>query len=762
MIGGHPFRFPSLMTREASRQTSRLVDGICTAAVAFAGAFVFIPPLFHLLIGWSVIPLDSKISLVAPMVAWLIAWFIPERTARSILQVTAALAFLATPLVITDPGVYPWLPHNFSAFAVAFMAAFALPWIAALVAIMCSAGLMYLVNVSPTPEIIVTQPDLMGGLAGPLLVVFVMPSLLLLRVRWSSSAAQVDAETKKARQAAESSVLAVRAQSSRDAVDRKIHETLLNTLASISTANTLGPETVRRTCEADLERIDAMVEAHPSDLVGLVRGAVSTVELTGHRVFVHVSDNAALPDSVSNVLRDAIVEALRNVVRHARATTVTVTAMRVLSDVYVTIEDDGVGLSGNDRARFGMRNALYSSISAISGTVILHSSDRPGTTVEIRVPVNQATRPTEDMTYGLDLLLGSVLNRLAIACMTLFGIIAVPFAVQSLPNPWLNGAAYALLAAVVLALAWWWHSSARTWLAVASLACILIATAVAAASFGSCSQIVGYGWLLMIIGGCSVLPILAFTRTVTRVSLLAAYYGYVFWAYTTTPPGCAIEVANQGLSTIAYVTLAVVVLTVLTTVFDRAHAESVTAWQLSLATEASRIEQQAMNERWAQVNQETWSLMRGIVAFEVDPLDPQVQQLAVLEEARLRSLLSIAAVESAPLNASLQRALLDASQAQVAMTVNAFDLAPDAPPLLDATHSVLRSVFAAATGGHVLLTLTDQEILISASKAAIDQGLQRARSLELVAEPLEASQDQRAVLRIEESALQEDAFALHQ
>jgi two-component system sensor histidine kinase UhpB len=81
-------------------------------------------------------------------------------------------------------------------------------------------------------------------------------------------------------------------------------------------------------------------------------------------------------------------EALNNVVKHARATTVTVAIERTSDDLVLTIHDDGTGMSAGDRRKsksfglIGMRERAY----ILGGDFSVESQPGAGTTIRISLP----------------------------------------------------------------------------------------------------------------------------------------------------------------------------------------------------------------------------------------------------------------------------------------------------------------------------------------------------------------------------------------
>ena len=106
-------------------------------------------------------------------------------------------------------------------------------------------------------------------------------------------------------------------------------------------------------------------------------------------------EKVALAEDVVMQLMRMLQEAVTNVVKHARAQTITVSARVAQGVLQVVVQDDGVGLpaptdTGDpvDRSHRGLRN-LYQRAAQMGGAVVVRSQTPPlaGTVVEISLPM---------------------------------------------------------------------------------------------------------------------------------------------------------------------------------------------------------------------------------------------------------------------------------------------------------------------------------------------------------------------------------------
>jgi signal transduction histidine kinase len=112
---------------------------------------------------------------------------------------------------------------------------------------------------------------------------------------------------------------------------------------------------------------------------------VSRISIPGQR-----SEDSGLTPDLETAIYRVIQEALTNVVKHARASTVRVSVGLSDGHVVAEVEDDGVGFDpASKTAGFGlagMRERVY-----LAGGTIDIASTQPGTRITVRLPVGGTT-----------------------------------------------------------------------------------------------------------------------------------------------------------------------------------------------------------------------------------------------------------------------------------------------------------------------------------------------------------------------------------
>jgi signal transduction histidine kinase len=114
---------------------------------------------------------------------------------------------------------------------------------------------------------------------------------------------------------------------------------------------------------------------------------------------IGLSDRPLSP-SVETALYRVVQEALTNVLKHARATRVSVVAERREGEVRLIVEDDGAGFDGEtvrgrkDRRERGLGLVgIREGVQTLGGTVTVESAPSRGTSVFVRIPAAEGERP---------------------------------------------------------------------------------------------------------------------------------------------------------------------------------------------------------------------------------------------------------------------------------------------------------------------------------------------------------------------------------
>lgn len=148
-------------------------------------------------------------------------------------------------------------------------------------------------------------------------------------------------------------------------------------------------EEIRHTV-VDVRRLVEGLRPPALDELGLAAACTQAVErLTGEAglaASVHAGDDLpALPAAVEVAAYRIVVEAVTNIVRHARARHCHVTLALAATALAVTITDDGIGLA--TCGHYGNGLAIMRERAEELGGTVTVSDASPGVTVQARLPV---------------------------------------------------------------------------------------------------------------------------------------------------------------------------------------------------------------------------------------------------------------------------------------------------------------------------------------------------------------------------------------
>ncbi|MDT0203421.1 ATP-binding protein [Nocardioides sp. AE5] len=228
---------------------------------------------------------------------------------------------------------------------------------------------------------------LLLGTAGTLV------AALTMRLSWDAMASRVDhREEVAARERERAAVWRVTAAELAED-SRVLHDSVVNTLAALAAGGSVvqaGAE-VRARCARDARTARALmagrsVEYRPLDTVAGSGLAVARTGLDDEE-FRRLADQLA-PKRLRAFL-GALDELTRNVVKHARATAVTVDVRRHGNQVRLTVRDDGVGFVPAPVPGRGLAESVISRVEAVDGWVEIDTAPGRGTTVHVEMPLTR-------------------------------------------------------------------------------------------------------------------------------------------------------------------------------------------------------------------------------------------------------------------------------------------------------------------------------------------------------------------------------------
>jgi len=713
----------------------RASAGQLSTRIRFGGvvaglAAVFIPAVLTLAVQWPVASTLDILTVAIPTALVLIGWTARRWDVRVALTSLGVYAYLTGIAVLDTPSSITWPPIASATFAASVVVISGTTGMWGILGIVASASLCAIGVIVPPTSTFNISVDLLGGWITPLVDIGLGLSFFIVLRIWDTRAALLDDEIGAIRETHRAALESAESGAARARVDRRIHETVLNTLNALLVSE--SRDRMIAQCQQDRASLRRSVDAPGTVISSVLQAACSKVP--GVHVTLEIPMDAAIEDDdVRQVISDATTEALRNVERHSGVTVAHV-ATEVRDEwIDVRIRDLGRGMPADATARFGLRGALAASVDAIGGTVTWRSEEGRGTTVEIRVPqlapASAHTAPT-----SVDFLLGSMTARIALVATVWIGLIAVPAAAPSFTRPWAIIVSFGSLVGLLALLIVRWNGPRRSVLSLLALLASLGTMVVAGVSQAGCSTATPIHWVIFSAAGAGVLISLARPSMPGRIAFAALPVLASLGVALTSPRSCSLDAIDAAIENGLWVGIIVTVITALTRRVDRVRRVADDEWLETLRLRTRARADLKAEERWSEAVRVVDGLLESVCVGSVDPLDAEFRAKVLAAQFHLRSQLELSQLEDDGARESWERFLSQSSMNSVRLRVEVLDVAhrpPGARLLDDLTSIVTGSVSSDAT-----ISLLTHSVLVRLHHGTIDPGLYRRWSL------LEAFDDQ--------------------
>lgn len=179
---------------------------------------------------------------------------------------------------------------------------------------------------------------------------------------------------------------------------RRLHETVLNTLASLvrKGAKSIQPTIYRLRDEiAEARAIEGL--NRPTSMFNIVRSALPALGDLDPRIDIIEGEDILLPRLIARDVRDALAELIRNAIKHSRGTRVLISWEVSKAHLSIKVIDDGVGMANSKSTGLGLGRILPEILRDLSARMSIRSDPRSGTEVLLMVPLetHEIETPTE-------------------------------------------------------------------------------------------------------------------------------------------------------------------------------------------------------------------------------------------------------------------------------------------------------------------------------------------------------------------------------
>lgn len=629
---------PDLLPQRPSLRS--LIATISSFAMNAAGLVIFLPSLYFLATSGDA-QISDWLSWLIPFGLWCSGFLPPLRPTHAPVQVAAGLLLVVMTFVVPDGP--SWIPVGVVTFAVIVAAVFNLSTRSALLVVLLAAALDLLALQSNAASIGLFGVGLIAPWAGALLNLLAGGGLLIAWTAWYRRVRQVDAEFDEIRAARAVEEQAIAAESGAEAVRRRIHETVLNTLAGISMGlPSDAQERAQATCRRDLEQLgrglDQLDDAPLSVIIDAAQRAL------GHSALVCsvlISDDITVTSVVANALRDAITESLRNVERHSGVLQSSIRA-EVTDEVVITISDHGRGPAPSAQERFGVRNAVRANLVALGGSASLSGRSDGGTDVTLHAPLTQPMTqrvPTFPVVGVAD---STIWGRLGVTGTNVYTLALAPVIVTELARPELTTVSIVAYVLCMLVLAALWTSPLKRFLILLGIALLPVPFVSAGSGSLTCVAAPGIqGLITGMAGGGVMLLLIASPRTWIRIAITGLAFASSLWLALRLPATCEQEaLLSVGVNAV-YMVAITLVLTWIDLRFEARRTSAQLEWERVLDERIQREKRSAEEASWLAVPPTTRTLLEHIAAGDVQVSDPDTQNRATQEAELLRSSLGL-------------------------------------------------------------------------------------------------------------------------
>lgn len=722
-----------------------MTQTVAAFALLAAGLVIFVPSALFLAASQRA-QLSDWLAWLIPFAIWTSALLPQFRLVRAPIQIGAGFVLVLMTFVVPDGPA--WIPVGIVTFAVIVAAVFNLSTWSTFAVIILAALVDFLAVQSSAASIGLFGVSLIAPWAGALLNLVAGGGLLIAWTAWMRNVRRADAEFIDIQLAVDAEERASAAQAGVAAVARRIHETILNTLAGISMGlPATAQDQAQRTCQRDLDQLNrGLDQLGAVSLSEVVASAKRALEPTALQCALNMSDDVSVEAVVANALRDAIVESLRNVERHSGVLKARID-ITVTDEIVTTITDNGVGPGVTAQERFGTRNAIRANLRAIGGTATLAAAVSGGTEVTLHVPRSQERSLRVPSFPILGIADSTLLGRLGATGTNLFMVGITPIIIREFGAPQLTALTIVAYVACMFALAITWTTKARTpliWLGVILLPLPFV---VAGSDALTCVAAPGVqGLITGMASGGVLLLLIAATQTWLRIAIVLIALGGSAWLSRQLPSTCEQEaLLSTGVNTI-YMVAIVIVITWIDLGFESRRTAAVDAWERLLDERMDRERRKAEEASWAAVPQSTRELL-GQIASGIAPVtDPSIQARAAREASLLRTQLGLAAATSTTLDHLLTA---------LAPTATTMNITLEAEPLMALQRTDPLPADLLSYLDRLIRTTSDSTVTV---RTIVDDGWEEI----VLVLPAPGSQEQPPPLAedvITESEIDDDGFA---
>lgn len=371
------------------------LDQVKLALARASFTLCWLPSIALALVNWSAGKSGLPYLLFLSLILWYLLEYAVPRKQGNAVSILLAIAILYVPSL--EPGAHSqiWYVVSLSGVATVVLAALYSTWPFSLLFIGIAAVVEHFVVVSQSNSLYTSGVYWLNGWVTPLWIFLLGAFVGFAFHGLEETFTQEDRiaesmETLKARDAI-MRALAEEHSSQR----RRLHETVLNTLATMVRKNTGETETLVNRLKSEIAEArfyQGLVA--PTSMSAIIGSVVPTLAPGDPLVDIKRGEDVLLPQKIARDVRDAMAELILNAVRHSGGSRVTISWHREQNRLTITVKDDGVGLSQKSGKGLGLGQILPEILADRRAEMHISTGEGTGTQIELVIPLEEEDRPT--------------------------------------------------------------------------------------------------------------------------------------------------------------------------------------------------------------------------------------------------------------------------------------------------------------------------------------------------------------------------------
>lgn len=350
----------------------------------------WIPSIVLSVLNWSHGKGELPYLLFLSLILWYLFEYAVPRKQGNVVSILLAIAILYVPSLAPASHPQIWYAVNLSGVATVVLAALYSSWPRSLLFMGIAAVIEHFVILSESGDLYTSDTYWLNGWVTPLWIFLLGAFVGFAFHGLEETFAQEDRiaesmETLKARDAI-MRALAEEHSSQR----RRLHETVLNTLATLVRKNTGETETLLNRLRSEIAEArfyQGLVA--PTSMSAIIDSVVPTLAPGDPSVRVKEGEDVLLPQKIARDVRDAMAELILNAVRHSGGSKVEISWVRNQKSLVIRVKDDGVGLSQKSSKGLGLGQILPEILADRHAQMNITTGEGSGTEIELVIPLEE-------------------------------------------------------------------------------------------------------------------------------------------------------------------------------------------------------------------------------------------------------------------------------------------------------------------------------------------------------------------------------------